>query len=620
MTATLDADARAAVTPRTTSTWRIAAWATSLLAVAAHLYVARSALVEGVPTFTYDEIDTLFAGRAALGITTPQITGAGYFPLSAILVAPLWWLTSDPYTFYRAATLVGVVVAVATIWPLSRVATRLGLTSAQAVTVAAVVMTLPARTVQADYQLAEKLLFLLVAVVALAAVRLAERPTYGRAVLFAGAVALAYFDHARMLVLVGVAAIWLVLFGLLPLLGRGTAGADGSPARDTTRWRVALAGLVPLLVLSWGAGRLGRHINALVNPNGFHQGKALSEHLRDATPGLVARAGLGQSWEQLISGFGLPVVGAVLVLVLAWRELRRREVGLMTLVLGAVLALFAGSVVAWSAQDQLFATTWRRLDVWIYGRYVDPVFELLTLVALAALVTGVRRAVAVSATVLALAISVPTVLWVAKDAPTWGFVTPAHIPGAMAWWWAMPDHRFAPGLVPSLTNENRFWLWATLTSLLPLALLLALVVLRRRVLVVGGLVLALAVGGTYFANRASDHYQANHGPDLPLIKDLRTILADHPGTTVAVVEQCPSRQVPRPGGRRNRLAWAMLPTIVGRDPKADIVVACPDAEQVRSMAGALRLSEPIFGVLYAYVRPGPLQDDLRSRGLLSAAG
>lgn len=596
MTATLGTATRVDDTPRTGRAWRVAAWVATLVAIAAHAFVARSAFAKGVPTFSYDEIDTLLAGRAALGITTPHITGAGYFPGSAILVAPLWWVISDPDTFYRAVTVVGVAIGAVTIWPLARVATRLGLTTPQAVTVAAVVMTLPSRTVQADYTLAEKVLFLCVALVLLAAVRLAERPTYLRAVTFAVAMALCYFTHARMLVLVGVAAIWLVLFAAFRL----------------RRWKVALAGLVPMLVLCWGAGRLARHINELVNPHGFHQGNELLAHLRQADLGILLRSSLAQSWEQLVSSFGLAAVGLVVVIVLAWREVRRREIGPMTFVFGAVVAMYAGSVLAWAAEDQLFATTWRRLDVWIYGRYVDPVFALLTLVALAAVITGLQRHVLPVAWAIAVVISVPTVLWVARDAPTWGFITPAHIPGAMAWSWALPEHRFPPGLTPSFTNDNRFWVWATLTSLLPLA---ALLVARRRPLVVGGLVLALAAGGTFFANQASDEYQANHGPTPRLATTIRGILAEHPGTTVAFAEQCPSKPVNRPGGRRNRFAWLLLPTIVGSDPNADIVIACGDAP-LAQIQGAVTLEHPAFGVLYGWVRPGPLQDELRQRGLL----
>src|SRR3954471_9270353 len=100
---TAEAQPRPAYPSRSARAWRIAALVAVLVAVAAHVWVAASALHKGFPTFSYDEIDTLLVGRAALGIPSPQVAGAGYFPLSSILVSPVWWITSDPFVFYRVA-------------------------------------------------------------------------------------------------------------------------------------------------------------------------------------------------------------------------------------------------------------------------------------------------------------------------------------------------------------------------------------------------------------------------------------------------------------------------------------------------------------------------------------
>jgi len=589
---TAEAQPRSAYPSRAARAWRVAALVAVLVAVAAHLWVAASALHKGFPTFSYDEIDTLMVGRAALGIASPQVSGAGYFPLSSILVSPAWWVTSDPFVFYRVAIAVGVLLALLTIWPLARVATRFGLTMPQAVTVAAIVMTLPARTVQADYALAEKTLFLFMALSVLAAVRVQERPTALRAVVFSVAVALTYFTHARMLVFAVAAALWLLLFAL-------------------RRWQAALVGLVTLLPLTWGVGRLARHINSLVDPAGFNQGANLLDNLTIGNAGMLARAGLGQAWEQLVSGFGLAAVGLVVALVLAWRELRGRSAGPASLIVLSAGGLITSSVIAWASADQLYATTWRRLDAWIYGRYADPAFELLTLVALCAVVRGLGRLTVVAAWCLALVVAIPTLLWVAPEAPTGAFRTPAHIPGAMAWAWALPTQA-VPGTIPTLTNDNRFWLIATLTALVPL---LVLAVSRSRVGrgVVLGLVLALAAGGTVFANQASDEYQSNHRVVNPLGLELRTILADHPDATVRYDARCPKR-MPRPGGRGNRFVWQLLPTVVSRTAQdADIVIAC-EAAGTSMPAGSIRLPSSVDGALYAWVVPGPLQDALARAG------
>jgi hypothetical protein len=582
--------------------WSVAAAVTVLLAAATHLWVAASALEAGFPTFSYDEIDTLMVRRAALGVASPQISGAGYFPFSSIIVSPIWWVTSDPFVFYRVAIAVGVVIALATLWPLARIATRIGLTPPQAITVAGVVMVLPARSLQADYALAEKPLFLLLTLSVLAAIRLRERPSVGRAALFGVLVALTYFTHARMLVLVLAAAGWLLLFAL-------------------THRRAAIAGLVTLLPLSWAAGNLAKHINALVSPTPFEQGAHVLDNLSLGNSGMLLRAGLGQAWEQLVSGFGLVLVGLVVAAVLAGRELRTRSVGPASLILLTAVGLYAGSVLVWSDSDQLYATTWRRLDAWIYGRYVDPAGGLLVLIALGAIVRGLGRRTVAATWCAATVLAVPTLLWLAPQAPTGAFITPAHIPGAMAWSWALPTalphHDPVPGTLPTFTNDNRFWLIATLTALLPL-LLLAVARSRRAVAAGGviGLVLALGAAGTYDADQASGRYQADHQVISPLAAQLRSILAAHPATTVGYDERCP-KPVWQAGGRRNRFMWQLLPTVVTRSTTGvDIAIVCARASE-RVPAGSVSLDVPAFGTMYAWVAPGPLQDELREQGVLT---
>jgi hypothetical protein len=590
--------------------WLAVAWLAVLVATAVHVWVAADAFTAGFPTFSYDEIDTLMAGRAALGVDSPQISGAGYFPLSAILVSPVWWLTSDPFTFYRVAIAAGVVVALVTIWPLARISTRLGLSTPQAVTVAAVVMTLPARSVQADYAIAEKHLFLLLALAVLAAIRIGERPAPGRAVVFALLVALTYFTHARMLVFVVAAAAWLLL-----LLRRHRA--------------VSLTGLVTLLASSWALDRLARHINGLVDPTGFDQGAHLLDNLSLGNGGMLLRTALGQAWEQLVSGFGLVAVGLVVAAALARRELRARAAGPACLVLLTTLGLYAGSALAWADPDLLYATTWRRLDAWIYGRYVDPAADLLVLIALSAVVRGVGRRTLAAAWCVALAVAVPTLLWLAPKAPTGAFITPAHIPGAMAWWWTLPTRTEVPGTVPGLTGDNRFWLIATLTALVPLTALTVLTLLpaRRRpvaaggtgALVIGlvmGLVMGLGAAGSVAADGASDRYQADHQVISPLARELRAILAAHPETTVGYDERCP-KPVWQAGGRRNRFMWQLLPTVVSYATSGvDIAIVCRQAAD-RVPEGAVSLDRAAFGVMYAWVLPGPLQDSLREEGVLT---
>ncbi|MDH2416259.1 hypothetical protein [Nocardioides sp. CER19] len=571
--------------------WRVAAWVAVLVAVAGHVWVARSSIVAGTPSFNYDEIASLMPSRALVGLHAPEVGGAGYFPLNAILAAPIWWFTSSPVAFYRAVLVLGVLLAVVSIWPLARVATRLGLTNAQAVTVAGVVMALPVHTVHAEFATAEKPLFLVVALTALAAVRLAERPTYARVVLVSLGVALAYFAHARMLTVVVAAFLWLVLFTVRHV-------------------RVGLVGLAALVFFTWAARTLALRIVLLVSPGGFRQADNFTDALVHLRVGLLTRTVLGQSWEQVVSTFGLAPLGLLVVIVLVLREVRQRSAGPALFLLLAVGALFAGSALDWAQADQLWPTTRVRLDVWIYGRYADPLFALVTLVALAAIVRGARRWEVWAAAAVDLAIVVPTVLWLAPQAPTGDRTTPANMPGSSAFSWALPDHPIPTGILPTLTNDNRFWLIASLVALVPVAVLL---VARRRALVVLAVVLVLGAAGTATANVATDDFHDKRVQPVPLVGTLRHIVADHPDTSISYFPGCPGRA---PAAGRIRVPWMMLPTTLGTDPGADIVIACA-AHPAAKQPGAVALPGVVDRSYRAWVRPGPLQDALRTEGLVS---
>jgi hypothetical protein len=570
--------------------WRIAAWLSVAVAVLAHCWVARSAFVVGTPSFNLDEIASLLPGRALLGYPTPRVGGSGYFPLSAIVLSPIWWVTSDPVAFYRTALVVSLLIGLAAIWPLTRLATRLGLTTAQAVTVSGIVMSLPARTVQAEYVLAEKSLFLVLALTGLAVVRLTERPSYHRALLVSLGVALTYFSHARMLTLVVAALVWFLLFAVRHL------------------W-IGLVGLVSLGVLSWVADRAALRVVELVSH--FRQGSGFGDTLRSMHAGPLARTVLGQSWEQVVSTFGLAPLGAVVLLVLVLREARRRTAGPALFLLLAVGAMFAGSTIAWATPERLFATTKVRLDVWIYGRYVDPLFALVALLALAAIVLGVRRWQAWAGAAISLAIIATTVLWLAPLAPTGGALTPAHAPGSAAFAWALPDHLVPTGIIPTFTNQTRFWLIASVVALVPVVVLL---VARRRPLVVLATVLALGAAGTVTANVASGEFHDLRARDQPMHHTLQHILEEHPGTSVAYFWTCPGRGGETPGGR-NRYAWSLLPTVLSTDPDADIVIACP-THPASGQPGAVVLPGRADVFYLVWIRPGPLQDELRAEGLL----
>jgi hypothetical protein len=580
-------------------------WVVAAIAVVVNVAVTVKVGVTAVePEFPFDELHLLQLARLLAGDPVPDFGSAGYFPLWGIVLTPLWWISDDPGTVYRAAAVVGLVVGVATIWPLALVVRRVGLSLPQSLTVAAVVMTLPARAIQADYVLSERLLFLCVTLATLAAFRLWERTTMLRAVVFGLAVSAAYLTHVRMITLVLASAIW-----LLALLLK--------------RWSVALVGLVTLAAGYFGADWLGGHLNELLTGAAPSQSDGFMASLQDFHLSNFVRLALSQTWAQLVGSFGLVAVGFVAVVMWSWAEVRHGRLGRACWVFGVLVATFLVSALAWSNTEDLWNDGWRRLDPWVYTRYLDPVSGIVVALGLAVLVAGVVRtrtwawAAGGTAVVVAAVLAV-----VAPVAPTWGYITPAHIPGVLPWEWAFPDARFDAPVFSTFTNANRFWLWASVTCL---ACFLLVLLLRRwtRVVVAGALVVAAL--GTLVADRASDTFRAGQGIDPASVVGLERFLDEHDVDTVGWDFSC-NRDMLSRGAGLNYVGYELEPdAIVERvdsawddDPDLDVVVSCWGGTRLQD-SGALHLpGYEVYGA-WVWIMPGALQDSLLADGELTPA-
>lgn len=583
--------------------WRWGAVASVALTLVLHVLVARGART---PSFPFDEIVLMQYAKflAGTGMTTPP-RGAGYFPAWSVVMAPVWWVTSDPAIAYRLAIALGVVVAVASIWPLARAVTRFGLSMPQATIVAALVMCLPARTVQSGYVTSEKLLFVVLVCTVLAALRCWERPTPGRAIVFALVAALLAATHARAAALALACVVWLALLAI-------------------RSWRASLAGLVVLVPLGYLAFWSGGLMNQFLG-GGFNQGSKLIGNYLDSRPSIILRAITGQAWEQTAGSLGLVAVGLVVMLALVWRELRREHavgpVGLLAAMLLGVLVLSVGQ---WSNESAMYFAEWRRLDAWLYGRYIDPVTSLLVALGLAALVRGLSRPVLGTALALAAGLMAFTVLWLAPHAPTWGYVTPAHIPGVMPWFWALPEQGqegWPWGQIPSLTNENRFWLLASLPAVLLLGVLTALGRLRRRgtALLMGSLLLVGLVG-TASATRATDHFQETEGGRPALADEINSLQTEHDEQLSVEFDRSCTPGLSNNAVVQNKLAYWIHPTTLGvttdrNSSDAQITLGC-DIWPEGSAQGARILDGAESYGYHAWVMPGPLLDELAEQGRL----
>lgn len=586
--------------------WRWAAPASVVLAAVLHMVVALGA---HSPTFPFDEIVLLQYSKflAGEGMPTPP-RGAGYFPAWSVVMAPVWWVTSDPAIAYRLAIGLGVVASLATIWPLARAVTRVGLPMPQAVVVAAIVMSLPSRTIQSGYVTSEKLLFLVLVCAMLAALRYWERPTIPRAIVFALVAALLTATHARALALAIACVVWLLCMAI-------------------RSWRASLVGtavLAPLAYLAfWSGGQMNQFLGG-----GWGQGSKLVDNYLTSRPSIIARATIGQGWEQVAGSLGLVTVGLLVMLALVWRELRReRAIGPVCLLAAMLLGVVLLSVGQWSNEQAMYTAGWRRLDAWLYGRYIDPVSSLLIALALAVILRGLRRIVlgmALGLTALAVAV---TVLWIAPDAPTWGYVTPAHIPGVMPWFAALPQHAgedWQWGLIPSFTNANRFWLLASVPALLLLGVLTVCGRLRQRgTAVFAAVMLLISAAATVGSTRATDHFQEIEGSRPSLAADLNQLQAEHDGEITIEFDRSCTPGMSNNAVVQNRLAYWIHPTTMGvttdrNTSTAQVTLGC-DIWPEGTERGARMLADAESYGYHAWVMPGPLQDELAEQGRLEPA-
>lgn len=580
--------------------WTAVAAAAVIVALVVNVVVAWSAVA---PSFPFDEVSPLQMSRMLAGLEVPAVRGAGYNPGWSVVLAPVWWFTSDPGVMYRVAIWIGVAVAMITIWPLSRFVAELGLSVTQSVTVAAVVMTMPSRALQSDYALSEKLLFLLVVCSFLVAWRLWERPSWWRAVLFSVLIAAVLFTHVRMAPLVAAAVIWLALFAL-------------------RNWRVALVGLASLIPLAGFAYWAGSQLNVILL-GGFGQAQEAFIGLFDSRPSLFARVALGQAWNQTVGSLGMIAVGVVALAIMTWRELRRFRVGRAGWLLAGTLAMFLLSVMSWANEWDLYFTNWRRLDAWIYGRYIEPVTALVVAVGLAVVVRGLRLRPGLVALALTGLLVAPVVLWVAPTAPTWGYVTPAHIAGVLPWYQTLPGQEFPEfaWILPTLTNENRFWLIASLSALVVLAVV---VILRRRPVLVAGLLSVLFAAGSLVANVRSDQFQRQEGEVGQVVAAIDAIEARYGPVRIGYDRGCW-----RPGfntavGQNYNGFW-LLPTVISEVDRlrqtpeqmnVDLIISCDDGWITGRDAGALRYNAASTRWSVIWVMPGPVQDGLARERLV----
>ncbi|WP_146007678.1 MULTISPECIES: hypothetical protein [unclassified Brachybacterium] len=572
--------------------WTVTAVVSVAVLLAVNVTVSRTAVAPRTP---WDEIVPLQMARELAGQgPVSQMSGAGYFPGWAILLTPIWWFTQDPAAVYTASIGVVIALAMVTVLPLMQIARLLGLPTAQAVTAAALTLSVPARTVNADYVLAENLLALLVACSALAAFRLWQRPSPLTLFLFILAVTAAYLTHARALAVVLAAAVWLLLFAL----------------RD---WRVTVGGAALLVGGYWLVKLLVAEITIPILLSGFGQGELLGDKLENLAPGPFLRVAFAQAWGQFAGSFGVTALGLVVLAFFVWRELRTLRVGPYGFMAGLLFVASAVSVIAWSN-----AGPQERFDAQVYTRYIDPFAVLAMLLGVVALLRTVRRPLLLAAVGLVLADTAVVLFKVAPWANTWGTMYgPANSAAILAWAPLRPSDPFPHPLIPAPGNANELWFWASLCLVSGVLVMLAV---RTRPRVLAILMLISFAVLSLFANPSqSRDFPAPFTEALESAED--TAGAPEGSLSVDLDMECHGPALTHHQVTNWSGFWLSPREVETIDPRrgesydSDIVIACGDWPRGQEM-GAEAIAGSGYYTYKVWVLPGELQDELEEAGLL----
>lgn len=572
--------------------WNVAAVISVVTLLVLNIIVSRTAIAPRTP---WDEIAPLQMARELAGQgPVSQMSGAGYYPGWGILLTPIWWFTQDPAEVYAAT--IGVVIALAmiTILPLMQIARLLGLTSAQAVTAAALTLSVPARTVNADYTLAENLLALLVACSALAAFRLWQRPSPLTLVLFILAVTAAYLTHTRALAVVLAAAVWLLLFVL----------------RD---WRVTVGGAALLVGGYWLVKLLVAEITVPMLLSGFGQGELLGDKLENLAPGPFFRVAFAQAWGQFAGSFGVTALGLVVLAFFVWRELRALRVGPYGFMAGLLFIASVVSVIAWSN-----AGPQERFDAQVYTRYIDPFAVLAMLLGVVALLRVVRRPLLLVAAGLVVVDTAVVLLKVAPWANTWGTTSgPANSAAILAWTPLRPSEPFPHPLIPAPGNANELWFWASLCLVAGVVVMFAV---RTRPRALAVLMLISFAVLSLFANPSQPRdYPA---PFTEALESAESVSGDPAGSlSVDLDMECRGPDLTHHQVTNWSGYWLSPREVEIVDPRqdenydSDIVIACGDWPRGQEL-GAEAIAGSGYYTYKVWVLPGELQNELDDAGLL----
>jgi hypothetical protein len=423
--------------------WQLAIGGMVLVAIV-HTVTGSGAVI---PLYWQDEAGYLGNALVISGVDDPmQLSGRPYYIGWSLLIAPLWLIFGSGQEVYLGAIVLSTVCGVAVAVPLAFIARRLGLRTPVAIIVACVCSLAPQRALYANFAVAESLLALLVCFAVLAAMRWAQSPTVVNAIPFALASSGAFITHGRAIPLVIVTGLWFIV------------GLRRTP-------RASIVGLAVLGAVSAIGFMLYRSVVSELYPSASSREDSGIERLLDPNVIATVLSGIGQVWYVTFAWCGLSVVGAIVVVRALRSEVRRRQFGPA---LWGVLVFAGVALISFTFIADAIARQSGRVDVFSYGRYLDPFVAPLGLIGLTLIVRGLLRRVALITIGITAAIGAVWFIVVWPAMPKTGVQNwnPLNVTGTLQFAW--PGTTWLPAAP---------WLYM---SAFVLAALVVVLLLRRR--------------------------------------------------------------------------------------------------------------------------------------------
>ncbi|WP_166879338.1 cytochrome d ubiquinol oxidase subunit II [Salinibacterium sp. ZJ450] len=567
----------------------------SVLAVAAAIAVhVIAAIGSSAPIYAQDEIGYIANAQVLSGIgDAPSLSGLGYYVGWSLLLVPFWWIFGDPQSVYLGAVALSAFFGIFMVVPVALLARQLSVAYPWALVIGAIVSVAPSRVMMSNFAFAENFLAVLVVLFVLQSIRFAARASVLNACLLGLVAGSIFVTHMRMAPFLVVTAVWFAF-------------------RIRRSLMPSLAGLAALTVTAIPGYLLFRYVLSVLHSSSVtREGRGLNR-LFTTHPVDLLTAASGQAWYATVSLYGLVTIGVLVLVVGTAEELRRRSIGANTVTSIAAIGVLAISVI-WIGGA--LPNVLGRLDLYTYGRYLDPLFSVVVALALIALFKGQSRRSAFTAASLSVAavfVFLVAILLVVSDrmgnAQSIWWV-PVSVSGLLHWDW------------PNVTAATIApWLTASAAGLLGVA---AVLLLRRRAkwLLVATLV-TLLVTSVVADQKTMNEYTA------PWYKSftLRHVVNEYPAQLISFDKAGASGAE---GGGDTVSAnmyqfWTSPEPIITfnsteQSPPTELVISRFNWALADEL-GARRVA--IDGGMFdnvLWVLPGVLQDELASQGRLLAA-